>query len=271
MLANVLGTAVGSGFVLLFGEDGIVAALIAQPVFVLAIAAIVGRDISSHYVPRNRDRSRQASARLVRMGVVLTITGFVSTAVQLAARVLVERFAGLDAVGYFQAAWAVSVLYLGFVLGAMSLDYYPRLAAMGKDRAVLSQMVNEQARISFLLAGPAVLGLLTLSGQVIALLYTSKFAATVELLRWQLLGDVLKIGSWTLSYLVLAQGSPRAYFLTELSWNVIYLAVLAALLPSLGVNATAAAYVAACVGYFSVLYFVANRFAGFAGFGATLA
>lgn len=263
VLANLLATAVGSVLVLLFGESGIVWALVAQPICVLGVAAIAGRDLSKHFVQPDRRRTREALVRVVRMGVVLTVTGFISTGVQSAARVLVERSASLDEVGYFQAAWAVSVLYLGFVLGSMSLDYYPRLAATGDNRPALTQMVNEQAKMSFLLAGPAILGLLTLSGPIVALLYTSKFAATVEILRWQLLGDVLKIGSWTLSYLILAQGSPRAYFLTELSWNVFYLGVLAALLPTLGVNATAAAYVAASAGYFVALCIVANRLASF--------
>jgi antigen flippase len=263
MLANVLATAVGSMFVLWLHTDGIVFALVSQPLFVLGVVAVVGRDFSKHLVPVDRGRVDAAVGRVLRMGVVLTITGFITTGVQLAARVLVERSASLDDAGYFQAAWAVSVLYLGFVLGALGLDYYPRLAALGGNRVELGRMVNEQAKMSLLLAGPAILGMLALSGPIIAILYTSKFHATVTLLRWQLIGDVLKVGCWTLSYLVLAQGSPRAYFFTELSANVAYLGVLAALLPALGLGATAAAYVASSAGYFITLCVVARRLAGF--------
>lgn len=263
VIATALGTSIGALLVWWRGEAGIAWALVAQPVCVLVVAAIVGRDLSSYLVAPDRARMRHAFGRVLRMGIALMMTGFMSTGVQLAARVLVTRSTSLDDAGYFQAAWAVSVLYLGFVLGSMSLDYYPRLAEMGHDRAALRQMINEQARMSLLLAGPAVLGLLTLSREIVLLLYSAKFAATVEILRWQLMGDVLKIGCWTLSYLVLAQGRPRVYFLTELSWNAIYLGVLATLLPALGVTATAAAYVAASAGYFVVLCLVTNRLAGF--------
>jgi PST family polysaccharide transporter len=261
--ANLIATAVGSGLVVAFGDRGIAWALVAQPFIVLIVAAIAGRDYGTYLRASSHARTREAAIRVVRMGIVLTITGFITTGVQLAARVLVEHETSLDDVGYFQAAWAISVLYLGFVLSAMSLDYYPRLAEIGTDRVALRRMVNEQARMSLLLAGPAVLGLLTLSRPIITLLYTARFAPTVELLRWQLVGDVLKIGSWTLSYLVLAQGKKLAYFVTELSWNVLYLGVLAALLPSLGVKATAAAYAASSAGYFAVLSVVAHRLAGF--------
>jgi PST family polysaccharide transporter len=263
VLANALSTVFGIALVIVFGDDGISWALVSQPICLLALAAFVGRDYPTYLVPAVRERTKAAFVRVIRMGVVLAATSFITTATQLGARVLVAHATTLDDVGYFQGAWAVSVLYLGFVLGAMSLDYYPRLAEMGNDRKALAQAVNEQAKVSFLLAGPALLGMLTLSSQVVTILYTSKFVATVGILRWQLVGDVLKIGSWTLSYLVLARGLPRVYFLTELSWNATYLGVLAALLPSLGVAATGAAYVAASAVYFTVLCVVANRLAGF--------
>ena len=263
IIANVVATALASSLVLAFGDDAIVWAVTLQPVCLLAVAAIAGRDYGKYLVPHERDRTRAAFSRVVRMGVVLAATSFMTTGVQLAARVMVAHWASLDDAGYFQGAWAVSVLYLGFVLGSMSLDYYPRLAEAGGNSAALTDMINEQAKVSFLLAGPAVIGLIALSGPIVTLLYSSKFAPTIQLLRWQLMGDVLKIGSWTLSYMVLAQGRPRVYFMTELSWNAAYLAVLAILLPSLGVQATAIAYVVACAAYFTVLCFVTNKLVGF--------
>ncbi len=271
IVANLLATGLSIGLVLVWHDDGIPWALASQPVCLLLAAATAGRDYGGYLGKYDRERTRVAFVRVVRFGVVLATTAFMTTGVQLAARVLVTHWTSLDDAGYFQAAWAVSVLYLGFVLGSMSLDYYPRLAEAGSNTSVLTQMINEQAKVSFLLAGPAVLGLLTFSGPLVTLLYSAKFAPTVEILRWQLLGDVLKIGSWTLSYMVLAQGRPRVYFFTELSWNAAYLIALAALLPALGVTATAAAYVIASAVYFTVLCFVTNRLVGFSWTAANVA
>jgi PST family polysaccharide transporter len=263
VVANLLSIVVGVAFVVALGEAGIAWALIAQPACLLLTAAFVGRDLPDYLMPRDRRRTREALARVIRIGVVIALTAFVTTGTQLLARVIVARATGLDDVGYFQAAWAVSVLYLGFVMGAMGQDYYPRLAEMGADRTAVRQTVNEQAKASFLIAGPATLGLLALSSPVVTLLYTAEFTTTVEILRWQLLGDVLRTGSWTLAYLVLAQARSRVYFVVEMSWNVTYLVALVILLPSLGVLATAVAYVAACAVYFAVLCVVTNRLTGF--------
>src|ERR1043165_7345493 len=63
--------------------------------------AIAGRDFGKHLVPLDRDRTRAAFVPVVRMGFVLAATSFISTGVQLAARVIVARWASLDDVGYF--------------------------------------------------------------------------------------------------------------------------------------------------------------------------
>jgi len=263
IIGNVVSTGMAITLVVLFRDDGIVWALVSQPICVLVIAAIVGRDVKQHLVPADSQRTKQALFRVAGLGVVLAATSFATTGAQLGARVLIARWTSLDDVGYFQAAWAISVLYLGFVLGAMSLDYYPRLAEVGQNRPKLNEMVNEQAKISMLLAGPALLGVFTFSSQIVRLLFSAKFAVSVDILRWQLMGDVLKIGSWTLSYMVLAQGRPRMYFVTEMSWNVAYLATLALLLPQMGVLAAGYAYVISSAVYFAILCLVTNRIVGF--------
>jgi O-antigen/teichoic acid export membrane protein len=264
VVANVLAAIVASVLVWQFGVAAVPFSIVAQPLFLLLSAAYVARDLREHLVPPNRERTRSALKRILGTGLVLAITALLVPGVQLVARVIIGRWASLDEVGYYQAASAVSLLYLGFVLGAMSLDYYPRLAEAASDHAELRRMVNEQARVSLLMAGPVVLGMIALSDQVVAMLYTSEFAITSDILRWQLLGDVVKIGSWTLGYLVLAQGKPRVYFVTELTWAASYVIVLVVLLPSLGLYATPVAYIASSVVYFVTLCFVTNRMVGFA-------
>jgi hypothetical protein len=39
-------------------------------------------------------------------------------------------------------------MYLGVVIGALGVDYYPRLAEIGQDRAAIKQSVNEHTSVS---------------------------------------------------------------------------------------------------------------------------
>ncbi len=109
--------------------------------------------------------------------------------------------------------------YIGFVLTAMGTDYYPRLTAAIHDHATVNRLVNEQTEVALLLAGPVFLAMLGLAPWVIQLLYSSRFRPAVDVLRWQMLGDVLKVASWPLGFIILAAGDGRTFMLTEsLAW-----------------------------------------------------
>jgi len=66
--------------------------------------------------------------------------------------------------------------YLGFVLGAMATDYYPRLTAAISDTATATRLVNEQTEVALLLCAPVLLAMLGLAPWVIHLLYSAEFA-----------------------------------------------------------------------------------------------
>ena len=83
--------------------------------------------------------------------------------------------AGIESAGYYQAAWALSGLFAGFVLGAMGADFYPRLSGLIHDREAAIRAVNEQTEIGVLLALPGLLATLALAPWVIHAFYTKEF------------------------------------------------------------------------------------------------
>ena len=67
---------------------------------------------------------------------------------------MIQQKLSAESLGYFQAAWAISMTYIGFVLSAMGTDYYPRLTQTIHDRIKVNRLVNEQTEVAILLAGP---------------------------------------------------------------------------------------------------------------------
>ncbi len=93
----------------------------------------------------------------------------------------------------------------------MGSDFYPRLTAVARDHAECNRLVNEQAQIGLLLAGPGVIATLTFAPLVIAMFYASTFAGAVEPLRWICLGMALRVVAWPMGYIVLAKGAKRHF------------------------------------------------------------
>ena len=86
-----------------------------------------------------------------------------------AVRAIVLHRVGIEATGLYQSAWMLGGLYVGFILQAMGADFYPRLTAVARDNAECNRLVNEQARVGMLLAGPGIVATLAFAPVVIAL------------------------------------------------------------------------------------------------------
>src|SRR5690606_17004599 len=136
-------------------------------------------------------------------------------------RMFVLRYVGLDAAGFYHAAWTLGGLYIGFILQAMGADFYPRLVAVIKSDEEGNRLVSEQAQISLLLAGPGVIATLTLAPLVLELFYSAKFAAAVDVLRWICLGIALRIITWPMGFIVVAKSRQGLFFVTELVWALV--------------------------------------------------
>ncbi len=163
---------------------------------------------------------------MLKFGLPLMIGTLFTLATQLAVRSIIVREIGLAASGHFQAAWYISMTYIGFVLGAMATDYYPRLTAAMNDHSQAIKIVNEQAEMSLLLSGPILLSMITFAPWVIHLLYAEDFTPAISILRWQVLGDILKVSSWPMSFILLAQGRSGIFIGTELLWNAVYIGMI---------------------------------------------
>jgi PST family polysaccharide transporter len=192
------------------------------------------------------------------------VAALMAAGTQFIARWIVNEQQGMSAVGYFHAAWTISNLYLGFILGAMGSDYFPRLSESANNNRNLVVLMNEQAHASFLLIGPLVLWTYILAPYVVGLLYSTSFSGTVDILRWHLLGDYFKVPAWVLGFVLTARGRGLIFFLAELLWSVLYLGSLSLGLQWFGLAATGAAFLLAHSVIFVFYWIVVKYTVGFA-------
>ena len=264
VLSALLSTVIGVAALWWWGERGVLVFVLAGP-----LASFV---LGHWYVSRlpKIDGRRTPLPQLIeqwktlaRLGAAFMVAGLVATVGALAVRVLIQRKLGVDALGQFQAAWVISMTYIGFVLGAMGTDYYPRLTAVIKDKAAANRLVNEQTEVALLLAGPVLIAMLGWAPWVIHLLYSREFSEAVTVLRWQVLGDVLKVASWPLGFVILAAGAGRTFMLTESFAIAVFLGLTWWAIPLMGVEASGVAFVGMYLAYLPVVFLLARYRTGF--------
>jgi len=264
VFSSVLSTALGLAVLWVWGGKALWLFVIATPLASLVLGHIYVARLPKITAPRTPLPVLMSQwAQLARLGAAFMVAGVVVNLGQLAVRAMVHRQLGDAALGQFQAAATISMTYIAFVLGAMSADYYPRLCAAIHEPARLNQMVNEQTEVALLLAGPVFLAMLGLAPWVIDLLYSSRFALAATVLRWQILGDVIKVASWPLGYVILAYGDARMFVLTEAGAIAIFAGLVWLGLPLIGIQATGVAFAAVYVLHLPAMYFLAYRRTGF--------
>jgi PST family polysaccharide transporter len=182
---------------------------------------------------------------------------------QLWIRIDVARVLGAQSLGQYQAAWTISMQYVSFVLTAMGTDYYPRLTGVIHDPKAAGRLVNEQTEIATLLSAPVFIAMMAIAPWVIHLLYAASFTPAIEILRGQVLGDVLKVVSWPLGFLILAAGDGKAFFWSESAAAIILSGLIVGLVPVMGLRITGVSYLVMYAIYLPLMYWLARRRIGF--------
>jgi O-antigen/teichoic acid export membrane protein len=140
----------------------------------------------------------------------------------LAVRALIVRHGGLAGAGIFAVAWTLSLTYMMLILTSFGTYYLPTLSQTSDpgDRVVLMRRV---IRLSTLLMVPLVTSVIVLKPLVINVLYSGEFVASLEIIRWMLIGDYFKVIAWVIAMPVLAYADMKVFLWMELLWNAGFL------------------------------------------------
>ncbi len=266
--ANVIGaalaTAAAIGCYVWLGQRGIVPAMVAVSAIQLALSWHFARRVPVPKVAMNWRQTFAEAGGMVSMGLIFMWNGLLVSAVAYLTVMLITQQAGLQAVGLYSAAFALSGIFVNFILGSMSADYYPRLTGVANDHAAVNRLVNEQTEIALLLAAPGLLVMLALAPWIMQLFYSREFLPAVELLQWFVLGCAGRVISWPLGFVMLALGKSRWFFATETAFNTLHVLLIALGLLVLGITGVAVAFFVMYVGYTMAVYLVARHLTGFA-------
>lgn len=265
--ANIFGAATGTvaavGLYATLGLRGVIPTLVAVSAIQLALSFHFARKVPVPAVSLTWRETFVEANGMVRLGLVMMWNGLMGSAVAYITIALITQHEGTQAVGLYSAAFALSGMFVSFVLSAMGADYYPRLTAVASDKPAMVSMVNEQTEIGLLLALPGLLATMALAPWILQIFYTREFLSAAELLQWFILGCLGRVISWPLGFVMLALGKGRWFLLTETSFNLIHVALVAAGLQLYGIEGVAIAFVFMYVSYIAAVLLVSRRLIGF--------
>jgi len=263
VLGALFGAIAGVAFVYLFRENGIVPYVVSIAVGTIVTSWWYSRKIKIDRVAVRVAQVRQEASALLKLGLAFMISSMMTLGVAYGVRVTLLHKLGLQATGFYQSAWTLGGLYVSFILQAMAADFYPRLTGRINDHLTCNRLVNEQARVGLLLAGPGVIATLTFAPVIITALYSAKFGGSVPILRWICLGATLQVITWPMGFIIVAKGKQKLFIFSEVAWAVVSLAVAWLSIDRFGLPGAGIAFFVSYVFHGVLVYPIARHLTGF--------
>ena len=263
VLGTLLGTIITIPVVYFLREKGVVPALIGIAAMSIIASWWYSRKVRIQVPALTVSGIKQEASSLLKLGFAFMASGVLMMVAAYAVRTMILRMVGFEAAGFYSSAWTLGGLYVGFILQAMGADFYPRLTGVAHDNTECNRLVNEQAQVSLLLAGPGVIGTLTFASIVIAVLYSAKFEAAVGILRWICLGATLQVITWPMGFIIVAKGRSNLIVWTELSWTFVNVGLSWLCLKFFGLNGAGIAFFGSYIFHALMIYPVVRWLSGF--------
>jgi PST family polysaccharide transporter len=132
----------------------------------------------------------------------------------------------IDHLSVTQAGWwegmnRISAMYLMVVTSSFGVYYLPRLSEIKEKHELRKEIF-----VAFKVIVPALilgfLGIYIFRDLIIKILFTPDFYPMRNLFAWQLIGDLFKISSWLLAFLMVAKSMTRLYVITEIFFSILF-------------------------------------------------
>lgn len=153
---------------------------------------------------------------LLRDGIPVMASALAGAGALLILPIIVADRLSSDDVGYFRAASVISLGYTAALTAVIGADFLPRVGRVRHDASAVRQVVVQQAELLTSALVPLLLLVAAALPILVEVLYRRDFAPTVQILEWQLSGDILRIVASILATAVFARFGGPARLASEL-------------------------------------------------------
>ena len=242
-----------------FPDQSIVLFILISAVVVLIFSTHYARKIKTVAVRVSKDETLHQGWTMAKLGLAMTLSGAFSIFAAYLIKTYITYHSGIGEAGLYQSAFSIAEGYFGLIFAAMATDYFPRLAAINKDYKLINEEVNKQTEIGMLIALPCILCALFFMPLIVRLLYSREFLGSMECMKWILLGNIFKICSWSMSYVLIATGKSIIFTLSNLLSDILYVALVFIGYRLYGLDGIGIAFLLYYILFFIAMYIITRR------------
>lgn len=249
MLSTLLSAITTAAFSAMWGLRGALAAMLLNHALACGLTLLLCRGrqwMSRRSLLGPLDRS--ALAPLMGYAAMALVSAIAAPLGQLIVRDhLIGQF-GAGVAGEWQAVFKVSEIYIQLFTATLTLYYLPRLAEIQRG----DDLWREIAKVCGFVLPFAMLAACVIylsRNWIVHALFSAEFNGMVRLFGWQLLGDVLKVGSWVFGFVLVGRAMVRWFVLLEVIFGLSWIGLTVMLTAQYGIVGAPMAFAANYLAY----------------------
>ena len=242
IIQSVAALLLSVGLILWFGLKGALYALVLNQSLVFFVLVYI---LHKHPIIRieyfKKAFDGVVAVKLFKYSIMALVTAVVAPLTTMFIRQDITDQLGFDQAGYWQGMWYISTIFTTVVTTSLTVYYLPKIASLSKASDIRMELINGY-RIIMPIIIVASMVMYLMRHLVINVLFTPEFAPVQELFKWQLVGDVIKISAWLMSYLMLAKAMTVEFISTEIIFSVFFVCLCIYLTSQFGLIGLSYAY-----------------------------
>ena len=213
---------------------------------VISIAAFIPvllayRRLGFTWIRVTLSESMATLSELMQLGLAFWLSAFFMAFVTLMINIVIKDEFSLAVVGVYQASWAISNLYIGVILSSMGVAFFPKVCETIDDDINTTKVINEQVEFGLLISLPFVLVFYIFAPISLMVLYAESFESGGPIIRWLMLGVIIRLLGFPFGYALMAKGKPLLYVVAQVTFSasnyvLLILAVQYYGIDGLGIN-----------------------------------
>ncbi|GAA4292417.1 O-antigen translocase [Aestuariibaculum suncheonense] len=182
---------------------------------------------------------------------LMSLSGMISLSLSLLfIRTLIINTEGTNAAGIWDSVWRISALYLLFLNSSFKFYILPTFSSLRNTE--LKSELFKIWKITFPVILVITCSIYFSMSFWIPFLFSKEFIAISSIILFQLLGDIIKIHSWTLGNILIAKSQTKGFVLTQIIWAIIFCFLSYLLIKSQGLQGITIAYFLSYLAHFLI-------------------
>jgi O-antigen/teichoic acid export membrane protein len=215
VVSSVFGVLIVVPMYYYYGVNGIVPVIIITSMNVFGITWYFSREIETKGSKVSLKDVFFEGSEMIKMGLVLVVAMFIGSLTKFGINIFVGNLGSIKDLGLYTAAISISTRFVGFILEAINIDYFPKLVRAQKDVVKTNFVVNQQIEIVVLLTVPLLILMILATPLIIKVLLSAEFLVITDFIRFVAIGAFFQVLSSNLGYLSFSKNDKYFYLLLE--------------------------------------------------------